>query len=207
MTIMLSFLLKVCFALKRKIVNAFYSLFCMGYLLYRGAVFENKKNIHFRGKCILQILKNSRIFIGDGFCCNSGVENAVDNMLCSKIVVLEHAELRIGKMSGISNIVIQCKKYIEIGNYVNIGAGCFIMDNNFHSIDWRERMNRGDGRLAKCAPVVIKDHAFIGARCIICTGVTIGEHSIIAAGSVVVKDVPDNEMWGGNPARFIRGVE
>ena len=47
---------------------------------------------------------------------------------------------------------------------------------------------------------------FIGTSCIIGKGVTIGENSVIAAGSVVVKNVPSNEIWGGNPAKFIRKI-
>ena len=56
------------------------------------------------------------------------------------------------------------------------------------------------------APVVIKDNAFIGAKVIVLKGVTIGENSIIGAGSVVTRSVPDNEIWAGNPAKFIRKV-
>ena len=48
------------------------------------------------------------------------------------------------------------------------------------------------------------NHVFIGTRGIINKGVSIGEGAIIAAGSVVVKDIPSWEVWGGNPARFIK---
>ncbi|KAB6168334.1 acyltransferase, partial [Bacteroides xylanisolvens] len=54
------------------------------------------------------------------------------------------------------------------------------------------------------APIVIEDDVFIGAHCIISKGVTIGARSIVAAGSVVVKSIPPDEVWGGNPARFIK---
>lgn len=52
--------------------------------------------------------------------------------------------------------------------------------------------------------VHLKRGAYIGANSIICKPVTIGERSIVGAGSVVTKDIPDNEIWAGNPARFIR---
>lgn len=52
----------------------------------------------------------------------------------------------------------------------------------------------------------ICDDVFIGCRSIILKGVTIGARSIIAAGSVVTKDVPADEIWGGNPAQFIKKI-
>ena len=58
----------------------------------------------------------------------------------------------------------------------------------------------------KCAPVVIENNVFIGAHCIILKGVSIGENSIIGAGSVVTKNVPANQIWAGNPAKFIRKI-
>ena len=82
------------------------------------------------------------------------------------------------------------------------------MDTNFHSTDWRKREHREeDVADAKTAPVVIEDYVFIGARGIICKGVRIGEHSIIAAGSVVVKDIPANCIAGGNPCKVIKYFE
>ena len=55
--------------------------------------------------------------------------------------------------------------------------------------------------------VTIKKNAWICAGAIICPGVTIGENSVIAAGAVVTKDVKDNTVVGGNPAKFIKNVE
>jgi len=54
---------------------------------------------------------------------------------------------------------------------------------------------------------VIQEGAFVGASSIILKGVTIGKHSIVAAGSVVSKSIPAGEIWGGNPAKFIRKTE
>lgn len=77
-----------------------------------------------------------------------------------------------------------------------------IYDNDFHSISYTERIN-GDKNI-KAAPVIIQDSAFIGAHSIILKGVTIGARSVVGAGSVVAKSIPSDEVWAGNPARFIR---
>ncbi|MGC3976985.1 MAG: DapH/DapD/GlmU-related protein [Paludibacteraceae bacterium] len=51
---------------------------------------------------------------------------------------------------------------------------------------------------------VVKKNASIGAASVILGGVTIGENAMIGAGSVVTKDIPANELWVGNPAKFVR---
>ncbi|MCD7714050.1 MAG: hypothetical protein LUI08_03865 [Prevotella sp.] len=81
------------------------------------------------------------------------------------------------------------------------------MDSNFHSTDWRVRMTSEDTKHARTAPIVIGDVVFIGARSIVCKGVTIGDHAMIAAGSVVVSDIPANCIAGGNPCKLIRYIE
>ena len=135
-------------------------------------------------------------------------DEGIDVFTKSKIIVYSNASLCIGDFSGITSTSIICTSSISIGRHVNIGAGCLIMDSNFHSLDWQVRGNRScDGSDAKRSPIKIGDYAFIGARCIICKGVTIGEKSIIAAGSIVVSDIPSCEIWGGNPARFIKCIQ
>lgn len=52
--------------------------------------------------------------------------------------------------------------------------------------------------------IIIKKNAYIGCNTVICKPVTIGENSIVGAGSIVIKDIPANEVWAGNPARFIK---
>lgn len=58
----------------------------------------------------------------------------------------------------------------------------------------------------KVAPVLLKRNCFIGANSTILPGVTVGQNSIVAAGSVVTRPVPENEVWGGNPARLLMTV-
>lgn len=100
---------------------------------------------------------------------------------------------------------INCSESIVIGNYVMIGAGCLITDSNHHSLDWRIRNLEVDTD-KKSSPVIIEDYVFVGARSIILKGVRVGARSVIAAGSVVVKDIPADELWGGNPAKFIKNI-
>ena len=56
-------------------------------------------------------------------------------------------------------------------------------------------------------PIMIKDRAWIGANATILTGVTIGKNAVVAAGAVVTKDVPDNCMVGGVPAKIIKEID
>ena len=123
-----------------------------------------------------------------------------------KITVTPGAKLVIGDYCGISQSSIYCKNEIVIGNYVNIGADCLIMDSNFHSLDWKIRASSEDTKNCICKPIYIEDHAFIGARTVICKGVTIGARSIIASGSVVTKSVPADCIAGGNPCKVIKQI-
>ena len=127
---------------------------------------------------------------------------------CSKLFVQPGAELKIGNYSGFSNILLHCYNRIEIGDHVNIGSRTIIFDTNFHSTNWEDRGDRKTEILnAKTAPIYIGNYVFIGARCIIGKGVKIGDKSIVAAGSVVTCDIPAGEIWGGNPARFIKKID
>ena len=117
-----------------------------------------------------------------------------------------NSSILIGNHVGISNTAIVALKSIEIEDDVMIGAGCKIYDHDFHSVHYEERMLPGDvGVVSK--PVKIKKGAFIGAHTIVLKGVTIGEKSVVGAGSVVTKSIPDHEIWAGNPAKFIRKID
>lgn len=161
------------------------------------------RDIRIRGNCVL--LLRGKVKFGKNFTIQSGPVYSFDCGSRSKIDVANDAELVIGNYSGISNTTISCMKSIRIGDYVNIGGQCLIMDSDFHSLNWENRMDYEKNLIdTKKAPVTIGNNVFIGARSIVCKGVTIGDRSIIAAGSVVTKSIPADEIWGGNPARFIK---
>lgn len=138
--------------------------------------------------------------------------NSYDNVgwICkTAIYVRKGAILNIGDNVGISSSLLFSSNSITIGANVKIGGGTRIFDTDFHNTrNYLERRDPIlDGPKAISKPIVIEDDVFIGTNCTIGKGITIGAHSIIAAGSVVTKSVPSNEVWGGNPATFIKKLD
>jgi acetyltransferase-like isoleucine patch superfamily enzyme len=111
------------------------------------------------------------------------------------------AVIEIGNNCNINGTTIHCNQHVTIGNNCMFGPGTVISDNDSHkiSIDPVERRGR-----AVSSPIIISNNVWVGINCIILKGVSIGENSIIAAGSVVVKDVPANTLVGGNPAKVLK---
>lgn len=176
------------FYLKRKKVSYGDNLTINGKILW-----------YVEGKCVL----------GDNVRINSSPEyNPSGGGYITAFNVQKGAELKIGNKVGMSHTAISVVERVEIGDNVLIGTNCMIADTDFHPLDAdirRERPN--DLTETKSAPIIIEKDVFIGARSIILKGVTIGEGSIVGAGSVVTKDIPSGEIWGGNPAKFIKKVK
>ena len=120
------------------------------------------------------------------------------------IAVVNGGILEIGRNVGISNSSIYCKNHITIEDDVYIGVNSVIYDTDFHSIYADKRIN-GNTEI-KSAPVIIGRGAWIGGHCIILKGVSIGERAVVGAGSVVTHDIPSDEIWAGNPAKFIKRI-
>lgn len=146
--------------------------------------------------------------IGKNFCMNNGLRfNPIGFPQPCTIYVGEGAKLTIGDNVGVSQASIICHKEIEIQNDVKIGGGVKVYDTDFHSLDYtKRRTSREDQKNKKMKKVTIEHDAFIGAGCMILKGVTIGACSIVGAGSVVTKSIPANQVWAGNPAKFIRNL-
>lgn len=100
------------------------------------------------------------------------------------------------------NCVILDAALVTIGNHVMMGPNVQLYTAH-HPLNPRER-----NALKEIAyPIIIGDNVWIGGGAIICPGVTIGDNAVVGAGSVVTKDVPQNVVVAGNPARMIKEIE
>ena len=106
---------------------------------------------------------------------------------------------------------VRIQTFVGIGDGTTIEDFCFIGPHTCFLNDVFPRaVNRDESmRTAKDwaqGKILVKKGASIGGGCMILPNVTIGENAMIAAGSVVRKDVPANQLWAGNPARFVRNL-
>jgi acetyltransferase-like isoleucine patch superfamily enzyme len=113
--------------------------------------------------------------------------------------------LIIGDNSGIGHAcTFTIGKRIVIGRHCRIAGGVWIFDSPGHASDPAARLAGSPPDDAEVMPVVIEDNVWIGGGAVIMPGVTIGQGSIVAAGSVVMTNVPPNTVVAGNPARQLR---
>jgi len=125
--------------------------------------------------------------------------------IAAKIAPVELAVASGGRLEIGDNVYINCGCSIAatlsviVGANCNIGSHVSIMDNDFHRME-PERRNE----MPASAPIVLEENVWIGIRAIVLRGVTIGQGSVIGAGSVVVNDVPPRSLAAGVPARVIR---
>ena len=154
----------------------------------------------------LKLQNNGSISIGRDVRFNSSLtSNFVGIYKPCTIAVAGNGNLEIGDHSGFSGVSIYCATTIKIGRYVNCGGNVSIWDTDFHPIQPDERRVNNVEKILS-APIDIGDDVFIGANSIILKGVKIGSRAVIGAGSVVTRQVPADEIWAGNPARFIKKI-
>lgn len=132
-----------------------------------------------------------RFFLGnhsviESYCC---INNAVGD-----VVIGDYARI------GIHNTIIGP---VCIGSHVNLAQGITVtaLNHNFE-----DKTKRIDEQGITTKPVIIGDDVWIGANAVILPGVTIGKHCVVAAGAVVTKDVQDNTIVGGVPAKEIKKI-
>jgi maltose O-acetyltransferase len=113
----------------------------------------------------------------------------------------ENAVLKIGNHCNLNGTMIYCRDSVSIGDFCMFGPGCKIVDNDSHRVvrDVFERR-----KSPQSAPIVIRNNVWIGMHSLVLKGVEIGQNSIVAAYSVVTKDVPPNTIVAGNPAKPVK---
>ena len=113
------------------------------------------------------------------------------------------AEICIGSGCAFSNnITIVATDSITIGDLCLIGDQVMIMDSDFHRLNPKER-----AQPAEPMAVRIGNNVWLGSRVMVLKGATIGDNSVVAAGAIVVSEVPPNTLVAGIPARIIRTLD
>lgn len=146
------------------------------------------------------------IHIGSHVRIRSGLKtNPIGRGTRTCIQVFRGGRLLIGSDVAMSNVAISVQSSIIIQDHVMIGGGCTIYDTDFHSLNPYIRMQtKPVEEHPATKPILIKEYAFIGAGTYLLKGAVVGRNSVVGAGSVVSGEIPDNQIWAGNPARFIR---
>jgi acetyltransferase-like isoleucine patch superfamily enzyme len=96
--------------------------------------------------------------------------------------------------------IFAIKDELKIGDNTEIGPDIYICDQN-HGIKKDKLIT---DQLSEISPVEIGKDCWIGTKSVILKGVKVGNGSVVAACSLVNKDIPEYQVWGGNPAKFIR---
>ncbi|MBQ9032321.1 MAG: sugar O-acetyltransferase [Parasporobacterium sp.] len=91
---------------------------------------------------------------------------------------------------------------------ITIADNCFIGPNTgFYTVNHPLNPDRRNEGYVYGRPIVLKENVWIGGSSTILSGVTIGKNVVVGAGSVVTRDIPDNVIVAGNPARILRSIE
>lgn len=159
----------------------------------------------FRGIPIVHLSSRARISLGRHVALYSRPRSNPRGLLHPMILAAlgEGVLLRVGDHVAMSGVSINCRARIEIGDWVQIGPGACVWDNDGHALDADKRRNRIK-EVNTAAPIVIEEDVFVGARALILKGVTIGRGAVVGAGAVVTKSVTAGQVVAGNPARVVK---
>lgn len=169
----------------------------------------------------IYITGNGKISIGNDFCMTSGscINPISSNLMGVFFTETENSHIDIGNHVGMSSTRIWAHDSVKIGDNVKIGANVLLIDTDTHQLDYILRRDLGDDvfeglsideiidkkkKGTKSSPIIVENDVWIGAHSIILKGVTIGERTIIGAGSVVTKSIPPDCIAAGNPCKIIR---
>lgn len=160
------------------------------------------------GKILFRVASHSRIELGPHVVLNADPRRNTLEARGPVIIqtILPGARIVIGKESGLTSSTLSAATAIQIGERVLIGAGCLITDSDHHVVRPLQGESRRYLGLPEPVPndrILIEDDVFIGARSIVLKGVRIGQSSVIAAGSIVTRDIPPYAIAAGNPCKVV----
>lgn len=160
---------------------------------------DSGKNVRFYGWTKFKKASSADIVIGANCTFRSKpTSNLIGiNRPCIITALEPGARLEIGDNCGFSGTVIGCFSQIILRDQVKCGANTLITDSDWHPEDPRSGSPK---------PIVIDRNVWLGVNVTVLKGVTIGENSIIGAGSVVTRDIPANVIAAGNPCKIIRNL-
>jgi acetyltransferase-like isoleucine patch superfamily enzyme len=120
-----------------------------------------------------------------------------------KFTTMGAGQITVGNDVQINGSAITSKKRIEIGDGTLIAPNCIITDSDFHQ-PWPAEDRKDSSTVGSDEDVVIGKNVWLGLNAIVLKGVSIGDNSIIGAGSVVTGDIESNMMAAGSPAKAIK---
>ncbi len=174
----------------------FYTYFCRLNAWLSGV--DLGKNSQFYGFTTFQNQAKSALKIGNDCVFRSGHRSNLIGINRPCIIsAFDNGVLTIGEGCGFSGTVIGCFSEITLGKSVRCGANTLITDADWH---------QNDPRTSPPRPIVIKDNVWLGVNVIVLKGVTVGRHSVIGAGSVVTRDIPEGVVAAGNPCKVLRSL-
>ena len=191
---------------KKKLYKKLLKLYFFNRHNFRVFFYKKKSENHFNGtpKIIQPVL-----FLGKGKI-SFGINNQIGyypspyffNGYCHIEARTISSKILFGNNITVNNnLVLIAEKKIIIEDNVIIGTNVEIIDSDFHNTS-RERL----GMNHKSSPVKIKSNVWIGSNVKVLKGVTVGKNSIISNSAVVIKDVPENVIVGGIPAKVIKEI-
>lgn len=166
-----------------------------------------RKGVEVADDAIINMLPSVRMAPGSRIILHKGVivtSNPRHNPLLLHPVQLHlvapNAVIEMEEGSGISGSSLICCSRISIGKYTIIGPNTLLYDSEGHNYVPGRGWTKHDIRTGR--PITIGDECYIGANCIILSGVTIGNNCVVSAGCVITEDVPAGHKASGNPAVY-----
>ncbi|MBB5987513.1 acyltransferase [Sphingobium lignivorans] len=115
------------------------------------------------------------------------------------LIAAKGGAIKVGKRVLLNTGVrIYAESAVTIGDHCLIGNNSVLCDANFHAVH--------EGSAASVRPITLGRNVWLARGVVVLPGVSIGDHAVIAAGSVVDRDVPAKQLWRGNPATYVKDV-